>query len=287
MDCGIGNRAPHIEAAHPLRLVTAPSFVIAVGLLILNDHLLKVAVGSSWTGKLSDFAGLFAFPVFCCALLSRARRVIFVATGVCFVIWKSPLSEGPLAAWNTLGVWPMSRVVDYSDWVALLVLVPAYRLVRDRRSFPSPATMNKGRRWAGVAIGVASILAFSATSMAPRLYSVAPPNAYDVSASRVVVHALLDSLGFVPSTEPHWPWRRERPRSADTLTIRVESPRHSVTLEIELRDGGPEHTAVTLLRAPTGGNTDAAEETRSRFAIYVIEPLRARARAWRARSPTP
>lgn len=65
----------------------------------------------------------------------------------------------------------------------------------------------------------------------------------------------------------------------DALTIRVETPQHDVRLEMELRDGGPEHSSVTLLEATTGGDTDVAEDVRHRFAIHVIEPLRARARA--------
>jgi len=187
------------------RFITAPLFVAAVALLVLNDHLLKRAIGRWWTGKLSDFAGLFAFAVFCCAILPGARRIIFVVVGVAFVFWKSPLRNGPLALWNSIGVWPLSRVVDYSDWVALLALVPAYRLVRSRRSSPTAATVSNRRRWAGVAIGLVSSLAFTATSSAPRLYDVPHPDAYDVAASRVVVHALLDSLGFVTSNNAHWP----------------------------------------------------------------------------------
>lgn len=47
--------------AHPLSL-------LAVGLLLLNDHLLKHIAPSVLTGKLSDFAGLFFFPFLAAAV---------------------------------------------------------------------------------------------------------------------------------------------------------------------------------------------------------------------------
>jgi hypothetical protein len=37
--------------------LTSPAFLVAIALLIVNDWVLKPAVGSWWTGKLSDVAG--------------------------------------------------------------------------------------------------------------------------------------------------------------------------------------------------------------------------------------
>lgn len=48
----------------------------AVALLILNDHYLKSAHPSWLTGKLSDFAGLFFFPIFLCALFNLSRNLL-------------------------------------------------------------------------------------------------------------------------------------------------------------------------------------------------------------------
>jgi hypothetical protein len=39
-----------------------PAVLLGVVLLLLNDHVLKARFPSFWTGKLSDFAGLFFFP---------------------------------------------------------------------------------------------------------------------------------------------------------------------------------------------------------------------------------
>lgn len=59
------------ELAHPVP-------VVAIALLIVNEHVLKAAPGlSGWlTGKLSDFAGLFFFPILLFVLLDGALRAI-------------------------------------------------------------------------------------------------------------------------------------------------------------------------------------------------------------------
>jgi hypothetical protein len=83
------------EASHAPRaqaILTSPGFLLASGLLLLNDWVLKPAVGGWWTGKLSDFAGLYAFPLFWCAFFPRRRRTVFATTAVGFLVWKSSLS---------------------------------------------------------------------------------------------------------------------------------------------------------------------------------------------------
>jgi hypothetical protein len=48
----------------PAEMLTHPAVIASLGLLILNDHLLKEQFHNALTGKLSDFAGLLFFPVF-------------------------------------------------------------------------------------------------------------------------------------------------------------------------------------------------------------------------------
>src|SRR3954454_11223074 len=107
----------------------------AVGVLILNDHLWKGgALLPGWlTGKLSDFAGLFFFPLLLVALVQGlahlARRPIppsgrvwlgvaaTAGTGVVFAAIKLvPRTH----AWL-----PWFVVADSTDLVALVALVPA------------------------------------------------------------------------------------------------------------------------------------------------------------------
>ncbi|MBL9036956.1 MAG: hypothetical protein JNG84_00445, partial [Archangium sp.] len=55
-----------------VQLFVAPLPLFAVALLAINDHLLKGSglVPALVTGKLSDFAGLFFFPLFLAGLVS-------------------------------------------------------------------------------------------------------------------------------------------------------------------------------------------------------------------------
>lgn len=72
--------------------IAQPLAMSAIGLLLLNDHVLKGAWPGPITGKLSDVAGLVFFPLLLSYLLGiftkwparRATAVGIVATGVAF-----------------------------------------------------------------------------------------------------------------------------------------------------------------------------------------------------------
>lgn len=104
-------------------------FLIALFVLLINDFFLKACIGNWVTGKLSDFAGLFVFYVFLTYLFPRYKRSIFLGTAILFTVWKSPYSQPIIDYWNLLPVFDVSRVVDYSDLLALLVLPVAYWFV--------------------------------------------------------------------------------------------------------------------------------------------------------------
>ena len=46
----------------------------AVALMAVNDHYLKYEYANWWTGKLSDFAGVFFFPLFLTAVILLGVR---------------------------------------------------------------------------------------------------------------------------------------------------------------------------------------------------------------------
>lgn len=50
-----------------------PIPLMAVALMAFNDHYLKWHFPSWWTGKLSDFAGIFFFPLFICAFINTVK----------------------------------------------------------------------------------------------------------------------------------------------------------------------------------------------------------------------
>ncbi|NNB83957.1 hypothetical protein HI113_00040 [Corallococcus exiguus] len=98
-----------------------PMVLVAVVLLVLNDHVFKARWPSWWTGKLSDVAGLAMFPVLLQALWEQAfqRRTrefrpsfrvlvgAVVLTGLCFGATKISSDAGDAWRW-ALGAlqWP-------------------------------------------------------------------------------------------------------------------------------------------------------------------------------------
>ena len=141
----------------PDLLLSAP-LVGALALLVVNDHLLKPLFHNAVTGKLSDVAGLFALTLFCRALVPAGRTAICLTMAALWVWWKLPLSQPALDAWNAASVFPLRRVADATDLIALAVL-PAAWLYE-----PRPAGRS---RLARVAVCVTSVLAFTATRPAP------------------------------------------------------------------------------------------------------------------------
>jgi hypothetical protein len=193
------------DLLHPLPLA-------AVALLVFNDHVLKA---SGWappalTGKLSDVAGLFFFPILLFTLTHppRVRRAwVAVAaaglTAVVFAAIKLDVRANALAAW-ALG----SCALDPTDLLALPMTGLAALFCLRREHAP------EGRRLARTAAMVVASLASVATSRAYR-----PP------------------CPAVPTGEAH--------RSADTLcartpgaTVATAASEVSITLDLTPNEPG-------------------------------------------------
>ena len=109
--------------------------LIAVGVLALNDHLLKARFHNLVTGKLSDFAGCFFLPLYLSALLAwlgpwslRARLAIGAsATALLFVPIKvsQPAADAVGHAIEVvsvpLGLGRQHIVADPTDLIALVM----------------------------------------------------------------------------------------------------------------------------------------------------------------------
>ncbi|RDZ26610.1 hypothetical protein DX914_16645 [Lysobacter silvisoli] len=143
-------------------------FLLALGLLMLNDAVLKAAWHNAFTGKLSDFAGVFAFAWFWSVVIGRARLAIHVAVAVAFVWWKSPWSSAAIEVWNALPWFDVARVVDYGDLWALVVLPVSLHLLR-RSSEP---VAQGAAAWPALSVAAISLIAFTATSKAPLMVNV-------------------------------------------------------------------------------------------------------------------
>lgn len=132
------------------RALVHPIVVIAIALLIVNDHVLKAIAPGVLTGKLSDVAGMIFFPVLLAAAAEQLgiRRgvaaviVAAMATGVVFATIKlSPAAADLYRTGMAALQWPFRAsiaalagdplpalgraqlVADRTDLIALLALV--------------------------------------------------------------------------------------------------------------------------------------------------------------------
>lgn len=134
--------------------------LVAVALLVLNDHVLKALAPGFLTGKISDFAGLFFFPLFLADLVTLARRlarapaggesrVLLVACVATAVVFASVKTLGVAHDAYAVGLgalqWPfhallelvrhralpslhrVGLVMDATDLAALVSVVAAHR----------------------------------------------------------------------------------------------------------------------------------------------------------------
>lgn len=164
---------------HLLAAVTRPAFVAAVGLLLVNDHLLKGAglLPAAVTGKLSDVAGLFFFPVLLTVLVGLvvglrdddhirhiSAAAAFATAGVFGLVNLTPALAATLSdAWGT---W----TADPTDLACLPLALVGHRwLVRhlDRHAASTLGSSARTRRLAMVGLAAAASLATSKPTPTP------------------------------------------------------------------------------------------------------------------------
>jgi hypothetical protein len=167
-----------------------PLILASIGLLIVNDHILKRLFPSALTGKLSDFAGLFFFPF----LLGVLLQVVFRLTArwaLLAGIFSSALVFSALKLLpqvnstahhlleNLLGL-PVQIILDPTDLIALLVFFPAWWLWVHMGK--KPAGSQSPGRLAYAALVVGSLAAM-ATS-----HPLGPAKAYRVHSDGNLIY---------------------------------------------------------------------------------------------------
>jgi hypothetical protein len=144
-----------------VRLLATYGLIASISVLLLNDFVLKAYFGNFITGKLSDLAGLFAAAIFVSIFMSPRGSVLTVA--VLFVWWKTPFSQPIIDLMNAIGLGPIGRAIDYSDYIALIVLIPVKKYIASVLSRPyAPST--DIRSAVATLFSVISVFAFTATS---------------------------------------------------------------------------------------------------------------------------
>ncbi|HJP88985.1 MAG TPA: hypothetical protein VJ850_08130 [Candidatus Limnocylindrales bacterium] len=94
------HRADPLPVAAPARLpgdaLLRPIALVSLGLLLLNDHVLKAAYPGLLTGKLSDAAGMVLMPI----VLWSAAELLLAALGR----WRGPSPGGIAVATLVTGL---------------------------------------------------------------------------------------------------------------------------------------------------------------------------------------
>jgi hypothetical protein len=156
----------HFKMTRNLKILTSIWFLLGLTILLLNDFVLKGLYGNWLTGKLSDFAGLFIFPLFWTTLLPRHKNKIFWLTGLLFIFWKSSLSQILIDTWNDIRILNLQRTVDFSDLIALTILPIAYTLEKNKDNL----RLLKLSPSIPIAISVFAFMATSEGGPQPKVY---------------------------------------------------------------------------------------------------------------------
>lgn len=263
----------HLADGRRLDLLARPATIAALVLLAVNDHVLKAAFGGVVTGKLSDFAGLYLFAVFCIAVSrtpSPGRTCALVAAA--WVAWKTPLSQPILDAWNGAGIFRLHRVADPADLLALAVLPFAWRAARrPRRPY---------RRIIPIAVVPACLLAFAATDrFAIPVMAPTPPTYFPEPRESLLTRIYRLHLDVAATA----PWRMQEDRP-DTVRVqlaprdgpgaaRSAPPWAGPALAVEVADAPGGGTSVRLLSGAALSGSDP-ETLRWRYREDFLEPLR-------------
>ena len=254
-----------------LNLLTSPGFAAGLLLLVANDFLLKPVFHNAVTGKLSDFAGLFVFPLFWSALAPRLRRELYALTALGFVCWKSVYAQPLIDGWNSLGLLRVGRVVDPTDLIALLFLPASYAYLRRRMASERRPWPVAPQRAAACAAVLLSVLAFAATSYRTEFKYEGQEFIFAGSAE-----GLVERLKKIEVGAYHGNYWSGNPAPEDyTLTIPSDFCFDSVKALVELRELDAGRTRMSLRKlvheCPEGDDDKA--KMLSIFLHGVVEKL--------------
>lgn len=140
-------------------ILSRPLFILALGLLLLNDFYLKYEFSNFLTGKLSDIAGLFLFPYFLSSLRIKWTKTIYLGTVFLFMFWKSPFSQDLINWSKTIGI-GFNRVIDYTDLVALFILPLSFSYFQKQLS-----TKRRTSKYLTAPLGLITLFAIWATTL--------------------------------------------------------------------------------------------------------------------------
>lgn len=129
----MGQPQPELKTPGAGEGLLHPVPLLAIGLLVLNDHVLKDAFHNALTGKLSDFAGMAFFPLLlqglwegAQSLLRRSwqpsRRALWICAAATALVFSLVQTYGPVTDLYRWGLgalqWPV-YAIRAGEWVAV------------------------------------------------------------------------------------------------------------------------------------------------------------------------
>ena len=125
-----------------LRVFRHPAVWLSIIVLLVNDHWLKAASPSWLTGKLSDFAGIFVFPLVATAAVDVVLWAAWqLGASVDFTLrrWKLALAVASTAiGFAVLKLWPEGSAVLVR---AMRLVAPHTRVALDATDVTALATL--------------------------------------------------------------------------------------------------------------------------------------------------
>src|SRR5215475_10156899 len=173
-------------------ILTSPLFITVLGVLVLNDFVLKPHFHNSGTGKLSDFAGLFIFPLFFSMWVPRLRTGIYISTALAFMFWKSPYSQSLIETMNAVSPFDIGRTVDLTDLIAMFVLPVSWLCAPVTTS--STLKMKTLRTAWAVVVSAVCLFAFAATSTVEPSQTITYDKDYPFEFSRNELSRRMSNL---------------------------------------------------------------------------------------------
>jgi hypothetical protein len=211
------------------RIFLSAPFLIALFVLLLNDHVLKAAYGNTLTGKLSDFAGILLVSLWVFDWKPRHIHVTAWLIALAFTIWKSALVTPLIALFNQWSPYTIGRVIDVTDLWALSMIPVAIYLTRNASRALLPEMFK-------VPVIIMSMLAIMATSRAKQPLHIIDFQYLDSKKAHVVPE--LD--GDIKSAFKDYGLSTEPPYSNDYFSVdyRIDAS-GNVSFEIlEAESGG-------------------------------------------------
>lgn len=225
----------------------------------MNDFVLKQQIHNGLTGKLSDFSGLFVFPLFLTALFPKLRSYIYVLVAFTFIFWKSSYSQPLVESWNNLSFFAIGRTVDSGDLFALLVLPFSHAYSRiTSRALPSRAVI--------YLVAIISLFAFTATQY--RKETTAYNNEYQFQITK---RDFIQRMRQLPARKVDLHYAE-----SDTFEITFDDCAYRATVILKEKDGQSVIVLKEIVNQCPGGG-DKQEMLRYFERVFIdklkVEPL--------------